>query len=84
MRRMADGTESPYELNSTYFSALSDSENEDMGMARFQCSQAVALSMKGILRSIFIPFVVPQMIWKDIRRPNAIEQLIARNGIRKS
>ena len=48
MRRMEDGSESPYELNSTYFSALSDSENEEMGMARFQCSQAVALAMKGI------------------------------------
>ena len=48
MRRMEDGSESPYELNSTYFSALSDPENEDMGMARFQCSQAVALAMKGI------------------------------------
>ena len=48
MRRMEDGSESPYELNSTYFSALSDPENEEMGMARFQCSQAVALAMKGI------------------------------------
>ena len=48
MRRMEDGSESPYELNSTYFSALSDPENEEMGMARFKCSQAVALAMKGI------------------------------------
>jgi glycosidase len=48
MRRMEDGSESPYELNSTYFSALSDTENEDLGMSRFQCSQTVALSMKGI------------------------------------
>ena len=48
MRRMADGSESPYELNSTYFSALSDPKDEELGMARFQCSQAVALSMKGI------------------------------------
>lgn len=48
MRRMEDGSESPYELNSTYFSALSDPKNEEMGMARFQCSQAVALAMKGI------------------------------------
>jgi sucrose phosphorylase len=48
MRRLEDGSESPYELNSTYFSALSEPKNEDMGMARFQCSQAVALAMKGI------------------------------------
>jgi hypothetical protein len=45
---LEDGSESPYELNSTYFSALSDPKNEEMGMARFQCSQAVALAMKGI------------------------------------
>ena len=48
MRRLEDGSESPYELNSTYFSALSDPEDEELGMARFQCSQAVALAMKGI------------------------------------
>ena len=48
MRRLEDGSESPYELNSTFFSALSDPEDEELGMARFQCSQAVALAMKGI------------------------------------
>ena len=48
MRRLEDGSESPYELNSTYFSALSDDQDEELGMARFQCSQAVALAMKGI------------------------------------
>ena len=48
MRRLEDGSESPYELNSTYFSALSDPANEEQGMTRFQCSQAVALAMKGI------------------------------------
>jgi sucrose phosphorylase len=48
MRRLEDGSESPYELNSTYFSALSDPKNEEMGMVRFQCSQALALAMKGI------------------------------------
>ncbi len=48
MRRMEDGSESPYELNSTYFSALSDPQKEEQGMARFLCSQAVALAMKGI------------------------------------
>lgn len=48
MRRLEDGSESPYELNSTYFSALSDPQNKELGMARFKCSQAVALAMKGI------------------------------------
>ena len=48
MRSLEDGTESPYELNCTYYSALSDLDNEQLGMARFLCSQAVALAMKGI------------------------------------
>ena len=48
MRSLEDGTESPYEPNCTYYSALSDLDNEQLGMARFICSQAVALAMKGI------------------------------------
>ncbi len=48
MRKMEDGSESPYELNSTFSSALGDPENEKLGQARFLCSQAVALAMKGI------------------------------------
>lgn len=48
MRKLPDGSESPYELNSTYLSALSEPKNEKLGHARFLCSQAVALSMKGI------------------------------------
>ena len=48
MRKLENGTESPYELNSTYLSALADPENAELGQARFLCSQAVALSMKGI------------------------------------
>lgn len=48
MRRMADGSESPYELNITYASALSDKEDSAVGRQRFLCSQAVAMSMRGI------------------------------------
>ena len=48
MRKMEDGSESPYELNSTFSSALGNPENEKLGQARFLCSQAVALAMKGI------------------------------------
>ncbi|MCG8527604.1 MAG: alpha-amylase family glycosyl hydrolase [Opitutales bacterium] len=42
-----DGSKSPYEMNITYFSALSH-ENQDLGIARFLCSQSVVLSLKGI------------------------------------
>ncbi|MFT4639797.1 MAG: glycosidase [Verrucomicrobiales bacterium] len=47
-RRMADGSESPYELNITYASALSDPNDVLLGRQRFLCSQAVAMSMQGI------------------------------------
>jgi len=48
MRKLEDGSESPYELNSTYYSALSDPNDETLGEARFLCSQSVALAMRGI------------------------------------
>jgi len=48
MRSMPDGSESPYELNVTYYSALSDPKQTELGEARFLCSQALALSLQGI------------------------------------
>jgi sucrose phosphorylase len=48
MRKMEDGSEFPYELNATFYGALSDKQNEKLGDARFRCSQAIALAMKGI------------------------------------
>ena len=48
MRSMPDGSESPYELNVTYYSALSDPKQAELGEARFLCSQALALSLQGI------------------------------------
>jgi len=43
-----DGSKSPYELNITYLDALSDKKDAALGSERFMCSQAVALSMRGI------------------------------------
>lgn len=48
MRKMEDGTEFPYELNTTYYGALSDKKDFELGKKRFLCSQAIALAMKGI------------------------------------
>ncbi len=48
MRSMPDGSQSPYELNVTYYSALSDSQKPELGEARFLCSQALALSLQGL------------------------------------
>jgi sucrose phosphorylase len=47
-RAMPDGSKQPYELNITYYSALSIPGNTRLGAARFLCSQALALSMRGI------------------------------------
>ena len=49
-KKNSDGTESPYELNITYFDALADPEQPDpqMHIARFLCSQAIPLALKGI------------------------------------
>ena len=46
----SDGSESPYELNITYFDALvdPDNEDEDLQVAKFLCSQSVMLVLKGI------------------------------------
>lgn len=49
-KRNADGSDSPYELNITYFSALSEPEdqNSETQVARFLASQAIMLSLQGI------------------------------------
>ena len=48
MRKLEDGSEFPYELNATYYGALSHKNDPELGSKRFLCSQAVALAMKGI------------------------------------
>ncbi len=49
-RSTADGQESPYELNITYFDALGEPGHADTErhIARFLCSQTVMLSLRGI------------------------------------
>ncbi len=50
MKANSDGTESPYELNITYFDAMGDNPDTvtDQHMARFLCSQTVAMSLRGV------------------------------------
>jgi sucrose phosphorylase len=49
-RANPDGTETPYELNITYFDALSlpGRRDSDLCVARFLCSQTIMLSLQGI------------------------------------
>ena len=50
MKANPDGTESPYEMNITYFDALGDDSDvvTDRHLARFLCSQTVAMSLRGV------------------------------------
>ena len=47
-RAMPDGSKQPYELNITYYSALAIPDDAKLGAARFLCSQALALSLRGV------------------------------------
>lgn len=44
----SDGSKSPYELNITYYEAMSDPQDATLGMRRFLCSQALALCLQGV------------------------------------
>jgi glycosidase len=50
MKANSDGSESPYELNITYFDALGDSTESvsDSHIGRFLCSQTVAMELSGV------------------------------------
>ena len=63
-RAMPDGSRRPYELNTTYRGALSDSENEDLGLRRFICSQAVMLSLQGV-PAVYFHSIVGGGNWEE-------------------
>lgn len=47
-RTMPDGSQAPYELNITYYSALEIAGDPELSAQRFLCSQALSLSLRGI------------------------------------
>jgi len=49
-RRLEDGTDKPYELNITYYDAMAfpGDESKDRQVARFLCTQAVPLVLRGV------------------------------------
>ncbi|HER24040.1 MAG TPA: sugar phosphorylase, partial [Candidatus Atribacteria bacterium] len=48
-KKVKDGTEKPYEMNITYYSALSDPKNSsELNVKKFIASQAIILSLIGI------------------------------------
>ncbi len=65
-RRMPDGSEKPYELNVTYRSALSVACDEDLGIRRFLCSQAVMLALRG-MPAVYFHSLVGEVNWGEGR-----------------
>jgi glycosidase len=47
-KRNADGSESPYELNITYFDAFRSQENDPLQVSRFLLSQTIPMTLQGI------------------------------------
>nr|WP_249066860.1 sugar phosphorylase [Halalkalibaculum roseum] len=49
-KKNSDGTESPYELNITYFDAFRDLDGDDseLQMYRYLCSQIIMMSLQGL------------------------------------
>ncbi|MDX1639962.1 MAG: alpha-amylase family glycosyl hydrolase, partial [Balneolaceae bacterium] len=49
-KRNSDGSESPYELNITYFDAFSEpgADDDSAQVRRYLCSQAIMLALKGV------------------------------------
>ena len=80
MRSMPDGTESPYELNVTYFSALFDDNDSELGENRFLCSQLLPFRFRVFRRFIFIPSLPLLMIKRALQRRGVLALSIAKNG----
>lgn len=76
MRDNGDGTESPYELNITWFSALGDGslEEDPLQVDRFLASRAIALMLRGV-PGIYLPSLFGS--------PNDIAA-VARDGVTRS
>ena len=69
MRRQADGSESPYELNITYFDALGDEGiSLQMHVERFLASQAIMLSLRGIPGIYFHSLTASRNDLEGVRR----------------
>lgn len=64
MKKNSDGSESPYELNITYFDALSTGKNENEDVMRFLCSQAVSMVLRGI-PAIYIQSMLACRNWEE-------------------
>lgn len=63
-RKMPDGSESPYEMNITYRSALECPSDSELGARRFICSQAVMLALAGI-PGVYFHSIIGSKNWEE-------------------
>jgi glycosidase len=74
----SDGSESPYELNISYFDALCESETPgEADVARFLASQSIAMALKGVPAAYFHSLVATRNDYENVKRygyPRAINR----------
>ncbi len=82
-KQNADGTQSPYELNISYFDALSDPSGDepvDVQVARFMSAQAILLSLRGV-PGIYFHSLVGSRNWLEGVKHTAQARTINRKKI---
>jgi sucrose phosphorylase len=85
MKANGDGTESPYELNTTWWSALNDErkgEPLDLMIDRFICSRAIALSLRGV-PGIYLPSLFGARNDVEAVKREGVKRSINRSSIRE-
>ena len=83
-RTASDGSQTPYELNIPWYNALNDvdsDEDEDLQIARFLASRAIALALLGV-PAIYLPSIVGAYVTSDYRVNERDPRSINRNTIR--
>src|SRR5688572_22494301 len=83
-RAVGDGTQTPYELNIPWYNALNDvdsAEDDDLQIARFLASRAIALSLAGV-PAIYLPSIVGTYVTSDYKVNERDPRSINRNTIR--
>ena len=75
-RRNSDGTDSPYELNITYFDAMrGNGEPDPLHVQRFMCSQTIPMALKGIPAVYFNSLVAARNDEEGARRTGRARSL---------
>jgi sucrose phosphorylase len=83
-RAAGDGTQTPYELNIPWYNALNDvdsPEPDDLQVARFLASRAIALALVGV-PAIYLPSIVGTHVTADYKVNERDPRSINRNTIR--